>query len=54
MRCHPLSNTAREPAEMRLTSGGISNVLPTAEQYGVRTVGKAVDKRKNEQCAAIR
>jgi len=32
----------------------MSNVLPSAEQYGVQTVVKAVDERKYEQCTAIR
>jgi len=54
MRCHPLSNTARELAEMPLTSGGISNALPTANQYGAQTVGKDVDERRYQQSAAIR
>jgi len=29
------------------------NPLPTVEQYSAQTVVKAVDKRKNEQSAAI-
>jgi len=54
MCCQPLSNTACEPSEKPLTSGRMSNALPSAEQYSAQTVGKAVDERKNEQCAAIR
>jgi len=54
MRCHPLSNTARKPSEKPLTSGRMSNALPSAEQDGAQTVVKAVDERKNEQSAAIR
>jgi len=52
MRCRPLSNMAREPSEKPLTSGGMSNPLPSAEQYGAQTVVKAVDERKNERSAA--
>jgi len=54
MRCHPLSNPVREPSEMSLTSGGISNTLPSTEQYGVQTVIEADDERMNVQSAAIR
>jgi len=32
----------------------MSNLLPSAEQYGAQTVVKAVHERKNEQSAAIR
>jgi len=32
----------------------MSNPLPSAEQYGVQTVVKAVGERKKEQSAAIR
>jgi len=32
----------------------MSDPLPSAEQYGVQTVVKAVDERKNEQSATIR
>jgi len=32
----------------------MSNTLSSAEQYGAKTVVKAVDERKNEQSAAIR
>jgi len=49
----PLSNTAREPSEKPLTSGRMSNALPSPEQYGAQTVMKAVDEGKNEQSAAI-
>jgi len=35
-------------------SGGMSNPLPSAEQYGAQIVVKAIDERKNEQSAAIR
>jgi len=31
----------------------MSNALPSAEEIGAQTVGKAVDERKNEQSAAI-
>jgi len=31
----------------------MSNPLPSAEQYGVKTIVKAVDECKNEQSAAI-
>jgi len=54
MRFQALSNTAHEPSGKPLTSGGMSNPLPSAAQYGARTIGKAVDERKNEQCAAVR
>jgi len=39
---------------MPLTSGGISNALPTAEKYGALTVRKAIDERKKEEYAPIR
>jgi len=32
----------------------MSNPLPSAEQYSARTDGKAIDKQKYEQSAAIR
>jgi len=32
----------------------MSNPLPSAQQYGVQTVVKAIDEQKNEQSAAIR
>jgi len=54
MCCHPLSNPVRKLSEMPLMSGGISNTLPSAEQYGVQTVIEAVDERMNVQSAAIR
>ena len=54
MRYRPLSNTVREPLGKPLMSGRMSNALLSAEQYGVQTVGKAVDERRYEQSGAIR
>ena len=53
MRCHPLRDTARKPSGKPLTSGGVSNAMPSAEQYGTQIVVKAVDDRKYEQSAAV-
>jgi len=39
---------------MPLTSGKMRNPLPSAEQYGMQTVVKAVDERRYEQSYAIR
>jgi len=36
-----------------LTSGSMSNPLPSDEQYGAQTV-KASDERKNDQSTTIR
>ena len=46
MRFQPLSNTARERSEKPLTSGRMSNALPSAEQYGAQTVVKAVTRER--------
>ena len=54
MHCRPLSNMAREPSGKLLMSGGISNPLPSAEQYGAQTVVKAIDERKNVQSDTLR
>jgi len=32
----------------------MSNPMPSAQPYGVQTIVKAVDERKNEQSTAIR
>ena len=54
MRCCPLSNTARKLSGKPLTSGGMTNALPSAARYAALTIGKAIDERKNEQWAAVR
>jgi len=46
MHCHLLKKSARKPSGKPLTSGRMSNPLPSAEQYGAQTVVKAVDYRK--------
>jgi len=52
MRCHPLSKMGGKPRKT-LTSGGTSDTSPSAEQNGMKTIVKAVDKWKNEQSTVI-
>jgi len=54
MSCHPLRDTAREPSEKPLTNGGMSNAMPSAEQYGAQIAVKAVGERRWGQSDTIR
>jgi len=54
MRCHLWNKTALKTSGKPLTSGRISNPLPSAEQYGTQTVVKSFDEWKYEQVAIIR
>jgi len=48
-----LSNRGRKLSEKPLTSGRMSNGLPSCEQYGAQTDVTPVDEWKNKQQGAI-